>query len=131
MNIVKPGHSKLEDSKLLQSLNFLPLTKLANHKGASINYVWTTKGEGGFAKSPPKSTRGGRRGLPIVDVDSVRLAQDEEKLILCTKRPKLTMLFYYVKVPPHSSPPGPTVALIEWSFEMRYCMNFYLNWHRN
>ena len=21
--------------------------------------------------------------------------------------------------------------VIDWSFKLRYCMNFYLNWHRN
>ena len=31
--------------------------------------------------------------------------------VLFTKQPKLTMLFYYVKVPSHSSLPGPTLAL--------------------
>ena len=31
--------------------------------------------------------------------------------VLCTNWPKFTMLFYYLKVPPHFSPPGPTLAL--------------------
>ena len=33
------------------------------------------------------------------------------KPVLCTNWPKFTMLFYYLKVPPHFSPPGPTLAL--------------------
>ena len=27
--------------------------------------------------------------------------------------------------------PLPPFFTIDWSFKMRYCMNFYLNWHRN
>ena len=33
------------------------------------------------------------------------------KPVLCTNWPKFTMLFYYLKVSPHFSPPGPTLAL--------------------
>ena len=54
------------------------------------------------------------------------------KPILCTKPPNFTMPFYYVKVPaPVPVVPQPLRFTIDWSFKMRYCMCFYLNWHRN
>ena len=34
-----------------------------------------------------------------------------KKPVLFTNWPKFTMLFYYIKVPPHFSPPGPTLVL--------------------
>ena len=41
------------------------------------------------------------------------------------------MLFYYVKQSAHSSPQSSNLPLTSQSFQMRLCLIFYLNWHKN